>query len=48
MTIKFRISRGGCLLLDGEPNVYESAEHISTKVEVNPQMISTLKKEKCI
>ena len=42
------MSRGGRLLLDGNPNGYEVAEHIFTKVEVNPRMISTLKNEKFI
>ena len=38
--------RGGRLLLDGNPKVYEVAEHIFTKVEVNPRMFSTMKKRK--
>ena len=38
-----RMSRGGRLLLDGNPKGYEVAEHIATVVEVNPRMLSTLK-----
>ena len=30
--------------MGGNPNRYEVAEHIATKVEVNPWMLSTLKK----
>ena len=37
------VSRVGRLLLDGNPKGYDVAEHIATKVEVNPQIISTLK-----
>ena len=48
VTINFRISRGGRLLLDGNPKGYEVAEHIATKVEVNPRMLSTLKNAKSI
>ena len=43
VTRTFRMSRGGSLLLDGNPKGYEVAENIATKVEVNPRMISTLK-----
>ena len=32
----FRMSRGGRLLLDWNPKKYEVADHIATKVEVNP------------
>ena len=42
------MSRGGHLLIDGNPNGYEVSAHIATKVEINPQMISTLKKTKSI
>ena len=42
------MSRGGHFLQDGNPKGYEVAEHIYTKVEVNPRMISTLKNEKSI
>ena len=42
------MSRGGSLLLDGNPNGYEVAEHIDTNVEVNPRMLSTLKNEKSV
>ena len=48
VTINFRTSRGGRLLLGGNPKDYEVAEHIATKVEVNPRMFSTLKKAKSI
>ena len=48
VTRNFRISRGGSLLLGGNPNGYEVADHIDTKVEVNPRMISTLKNAKSI
>ena len=40
------MSRGRRLLLDGNTKGYEVAEYISTKVEVNPRMLSTLKNEK--
>ena len=43
VTRNFRMSRGGHLLLDRNPKGYEVAEHIATKVEVNPRMLSTLK-----
>ena len=46
--INLRMSRGGRLLLDVNPNRYEVAEHKATKVEVNSWMLSTLKKEKSI
>ena len=48
VTINLRMSRGGRLLLDGNPNGYEVAEHIATKVEVNPRMHSTLKNSESI
>ena len=41
VTRNFRMSRGGRLHLDGNKKGYELAEHISTKVEVNPRMLST-------
>ena len=44
----FRMSRGGRLLLDENPKWYEVAEHIITKVEVNTQILSTLKNAKSI
>ena len=44
----FRMSRGGSLLLDGNPKWYEVEDHIATKVEVNPRMLSTLKNAKPI
>ena len=43
-----RMSRGGRLDLDGNPKGYKVAEHIATRVEVNPQMLSTLKNEEYI
>ena len=45
VTINFRMSRGGRLLMDGNPKEYEVAEHMATKFEVNPRMLLTLKKE---
>ena len=48
VTRNFRMSRVGCLLLDRNPKGYEVAYHTATKVEVNPQMISTLKNAKYI
>ena len=42
------MSRGGSLLLDGNPNGYEVAEHIDTNVEVNPRMLLTLENAKFI
>ena len=39
----FIISRGESFLLDENPKGYEVTEYISTNVEVNPQMLSTLK-----
>ena len=42
------MSIGGRLLLYGNPNGYEVAEHIDTKVQVYPQMLSTLKNDKSI
>ena len=38
------MSTDGGLLLDGNPKGYDVAEHNTTKVDVNPQIISTLKK----
>ena len=43
VTINMRMSRGGRLLLDVNPKGHELSEYISTKVEVNPRMLSTLK-----
>ena len=48
VTRNFGMSRCGSLLLDGNPNGYEVAEHIASKVELNPRMLSTLKNEKFI
>ena len=51
VTRKFRMSRSGRLLLYGDPKGYEveeHIEHIATKVEVNPPMLSTLKNKKPI
>ena len=39
---------GGRLLLYGNPKGHEVAEHIATKVEVNPRMLSTLENAKSI
>ena len=39
------MSRGGCWILDGNPNGCEVADYISTEVEVNLQMVSTLKRK---
>ena len=47
-TSNLRMSRGTNLLLDRNPKVYEGAENISTKVEVNLRILSTLKSEKYI
>ena len=44
----FRISRGGHLLLDGNTKGYKVSDNIATKVEVHPQMLSTLKITKYI
>ena len=44
----FSMSRGECLLLDGNPKGYELAEHIATKVEINTRMLSTFKNAKYI
>ena len=44
VTRNLKISRGGSLLLDGNPNGYEVSEHKATKVELNRRIISTLKK----
>ena len=48
VTRHFSILRVECLLLDGNPKGYEVSEHIATKVEVNTQIISTLKNKKSI
>ena len=42
------MSIGVILLLDGKSKGYEISEHMSTKVEVNPRVISTLKNAKFI
>ena len=44
----FRMSRCRSLLMYGNPKGCVIAEHIATKVEVNPQMLSTLKNGKSI
>ena len=46
MTRNFRVSRGGRLLLDGNPKGCDVAEHVATKVEVFPRMLSALKNSK--
>ena len=43
MTRRFRMIRGGRLFLNGNPKGYEVAEHTAKKVDVNPQILSTLK-----
>ena len=48
VTRNFRMLRGGSLILGGNKNGYQVAEHRSTKSEVNPWMLSTLKKSKSI
>ena len=48
VTIFFRMSRGGRLILDTNPKGHEVAEHIATKFEVNTRILSTLKNEKYI
>ena len=48
VTRNFSMSRGGSLLLDGNTKGCELAEHIVTKVEVNPRMLSTLKNARYI
>ena len=48
VTINFRISRGGIFLLDRNTKGDELSYHITTKVEVNPRMLSILKNEKSI
>ena len=48
VTIHLGMSVGGILIMYGNPKGYEVAEHISTKFEVNLQMLSTLKYAKSI
>ena len=48
VTRNFRMSRRVRLLMDGNPKGCEIAYYIATKVELNPQMILTLKNEKSI
>ena len=48
VTRKLRMSRGRRLILDGNQKGYEVAEHIATKVEVNPWILSTFKNAKSI
>ena len=48
MTRNFRMSRGGSLILDGNPKGYEVAEHIVKIAELNQRMISTFKITKSI
>ena len=43
-TKHFSVSRGGIFILDKKPKGYEVNGKIATKLKVNPQMISTLKK----
>ena len=42
------MSRSGLVLLAIYPTGIEVAEHIATKFEVNPKILSTLKNEKSI
>ena len=42
------MSIGERVLLDVNLKGYEVAEHIATKVEVNPRILSTLKGEKLV
>ena len=44
--INLRVSRDGYFLLDVNSKGYEVSKYIDTKVEVNPRMLSTLKKRK--
>ena len=48
VNINLRMSRGGRLIMGGNQKGYKVAEHIATKVEVKPQMLSTLKIAKSI
>ena len=48
MTRNLGISRGGSLILDRDTKGYEVEKHTSKKVEVNAQMLSTLKNEESI
>ena len=48
MTRNLGISRGGSLILDRDTKGCEVAKHTSKKVEVNAQMLSTLKNEESI
>ena len=44
----FRMSSVERLFLDGEPKGGEVAEHVATKVEVKPRILSILKNSKSI
>ena len=48
VTRNIRVSRGGRLLLGGNPKVYKVAEHIATKFAVNPRMLPTSKNAESI
>ena len=48
MTSNFKISRVVLLIIYGKTNGYDVADHIATKVEVNPWILSTLKNKKSI
>ena len=48
VTINLSVSRDFLLLLYVKPKGYEVYEHIATRVEENPRIISTLKKENYI
>ena len=42
------MSRDGRFIMDRNTKGYEVAEHMATKVDVNPRMLSTLENEKSI
>ena len=44
----FKTSRGGLLIIDRKQSAYGVVEHISTKVEATPQILSSLKNETSI
>ena len=48
MIINLRLSRGSRLILNRNTKGCEVAEHIPKKVEINPQILSTLKNEESI
>ena len=48
VTSHYKISMHGILVIEVKTNRYDVAEHITTKVEVNTQIFSKLKKLKYI